>query len=371
LNALIIKKGEVYMKRIGSLLFCFVFFAGVKLSAQITITQSDVQAFLTIGNTLESTSDTTTSSLNIGSTGATSWDFSNISGDVQTTFTCVTPGSTPFGSRFPSATACYSGETTIMGYVLNSYQYLGINNGLMNYGSGAEGTAGPFTITALIINNPSDKTIAIPLTMGTSWTEDYVETDSSGISGFPPTVDVFSVHKVNTVDAYGPMTLPGGSTVQALRLRTDQTENGTGFYDRYISYLFVTNSGTQVSVEAADTTSPSSGTIAVSGITYLNAGITGIRQVDNTAPDNFVLEQNYPNPFNPTTEISYSIPSAQKVVLKVYDELGRETATLVDREQAPGHYTVDFNASNFASGVYFYRLQAGDFVQMKKMILMK
>ena len=88
-------------------------------------------------------------------------------------------------------------------------------------------------------------------------------------------------------------------------------------------------------------------------------------------PDEFGLSQNYPNPFNPTTQINYSIPSAQKVNLKVYDELGKEVATLVNNEQAAGNYTVDFDASRFASGVYFYRIQAGSFNQIKKMILMK
>ncbi len=83
------------------------------------------------------------------------------------------------------------------------------------------------------------------------------------------------------------------------------------------------------------------------------------------------LEQNYPNPFNPTTNISYVLPKAENVSLKVYDVLGREVATLVNEVKAAGAYTVPFNASNLASGVYFYKLQAGSFVQTKKMMLVK
>lgn len=83
------------------------------------------------------------------------------------------------------------------------------------------------------------------------------------------------------------------------------------------------------------------------------------------------LAQNYPNPFNPTTNISYVLPKAENVSLKVYDVLGREVATLVNEVKAAGAYTVPFNASNLASGVYFYRLQAGSFVQTKKMMLVK
>ncbi|MGQ9805769.1 MAG: T9SS type A sorting domain-containing protein [Chlorobiales bacterium] len=83
------------------------------------------------------------------------------------------------------------------------------------------------------------------------------------------------------------------------------------------------------------------------------------------------LAQNYPNPFNPTTNISYVLPKAENVSLKIYDVLGREVATLVNEVKAAGAYTVPFNASNLASGVYFYRLQAGSFVQTKKMMLVK
>ncbi len=85
----------------------------------------------------------------------------------------------------------------------------------------------------------------------------------------------------------------------------------------------------------------------------------------------YELSQNYPNPFNPVTTINYSISSNGNVQLKVYDILGREVATLVNETKVPGNYKVNFNASNLASGVYFYRLQTGSFVQTKKMVLMK
>ncbi len=363
------------MKKFGSLLFCFVLFAGMNISAQITITASNLQAFVGLGNTLEAGNDTTATSVNIGMTGATSWDFSSLSADFQTTFTSVAPSGTPFAGMFPSATACFSGVTNIMGYELNSWEYLGVNNALMFYGTAAQGTISGFQVANIVTNNPAYKPVVVPMTMGTNWTQDYVETDSTDIGGFSSTVTVTNIHTDNMVDAYGTMTLPGGGTVQALRLRSDtrqiiQTADGNS-YSRNISYLFITNSGTQVTVEAADTTSPNTGVIPVNGISFITSGVTGVEQADNTIPENFSLQQNYPNPFNPTTQINYSIPSTQNVTLKVYDELGKEVATLVNKDQAAGNYTVDFNASNLASGVYFYRIQAGDFVQMKKMILMK
>jgi probable HAF family extracellular repeat protein len=88
-------------------------------------------------------------------------------------------------------------------------------------------------------------------------------------------------------------------------------------------------------------------------------------------PGSYALAQNYPNPFNPTTTISYSIPQSGNVKLVVYDMLGNEVATLVNKEQAPGVYSVLFDATNLASGVYFYRIKAGSFNEVKKMILMR
>ncbi|MGD8781286.1 MAG: T9SS type A sorting domain-containing protein [Ignavibacteria bacterium] len=85
----------------------------------------------------------------------------------------------------------------------------------------------------------------------------------------------------------------------------------------------------------------------------------------------YSLEQNYPNPFNPTTTISYQIPVAGNVTLKIYDVLGKEVITLVNETQASGVYNVEFNASQLASGVYIYRLSCNDFIQMKKLLLMK
>ena len=92
---------------------------------------------------------------------------------------------------------------------------------------------------------------------------------------------------------------------------------------------------------------------------------------DYSLPKDFELNQNYPNPFNPTTIINYSVPNTNMVTIKVYDQLGKQVATLVNEEKPAGNYFVNFNASKLSSGVYFYRMQAGSFVETKKLILMK
>ena len=100
-------------------------------------------------------------------------------------------------------------------------------------------------------------------------------------------------------------------------------------------------------------------------------------EVNINLPEKYLLYQNYPNPFNPSTTIKYSIPrsteyySVQQTTLKVFDILGREVATLVNKQQNAGNYEVIFNASNLSSGVYFYRLQSGNFVETKKLILLR
>lgn len=97
------------------------------------------------------------------------------------------------------------------------------------------------------------------------------------------------------------------------------------------------------------------------------AGIAG----EATRPAAFSLEQNYPNPFNPTTMIAYHLAAHARVSLKIYDFLGKEVATLVSTEQDAGNYSVPFNGTTLASGVYFYTLRAGNYVVTKKMMLMK
>ena len=94
-------------------------------------------------------------------------------------------------------------------------------------------------------------------------------------------------------------------------------------------------------------------------------------EIDVAGPLTFALEQNYPNPFNPSTIIHYALPEKSNVELIVYDILGNEVATLVNEEKPAGSYEVEFSATGLPSGIYFYRIQAGSFVETKKMVLMK
>jgi hypothetical protein len=92
---------------------------------------------------------------------------------------------------------------------------------------------------------------------------------------------------------------------------------------------------------------------------------------ETESPTSFMISQNYPNPFNPSTTFSYSIAKQSKVLIRIYDIIGNEIETLVNEEKPVGTYELTWNASNLPSGVYFYQLQAGDFIETKKMIFMK
>ena len=106
--------------------------------------------------------------------------------------------------------------------------------------------------------------------------------------------------------------------------------------------------------------------------TVVNGIVNGIETLDDyVLPTEFDLYQNYPNPFNPTTTFNYQVPEISFITLKVYDVLGNIIANIVNEEKTAGKYQVEFDGSSLASGIYFYQLQAGSFIETKKMVLMK
>jgi photosystem II stability/assembly factor-like uncharacterized protein len=139
-------------------------------------------------------------------------------------------------------------------------------------------------------------------------------------------------------------------------------------------------SGTSLDLYSVDFIDQNTGWVVGNDGTILhtsNGGITFVEE-SNESPIAFLLTQNYPNPFNPSTIIKFNIPSVEKgyipslhVTLKVYDVLGNEVATLINKQKPAGTYEVEFNGTGLPSGIYFYQLKAGSFVKTKKMVLMK
>jgi|GEM_PF-468410 len=144
------------------------------------------------------------------------------------------------------------------------------------------------------------------------------------------------------------------------------TDNQNGFYELFNSINFAVN------------TTPSLTRLNLFDV-YVDMGdpivvpdsLTSVESIGDGLPTSFALSQNYPNPFNPSTTIEFAIPKNSEVKIVVYDILGRTVKELVNDMFNPGFYRVNFNASQLASGVYFYRIQAGDYIDVKKLMLMK
>lgn len=120
----------------------------------------------------------------------------------------------------------------------------------------------------------------------------------------------------------------------------------------------------------------SGGSLVTGGVAYIDdldfSGINDIEVIDNgQMPNQFELKQNYPNPFNPATNIEFSIPKSADVKLVVYNQLGQTVATLVNEHLSAGTYSADWNAEGLPSGIYYYRINAGDFSKTMKLMLMK
>jgi len=342
---------------------CLIIVALVPASAQIEITSADVGATLAPGRTITTMTNTVATTADIGVPGATSWDFSSLTANYSATTTTVRPDTTMFYSHFPGST---NAQRTGSGGPGTIYSYYELGTDLLFQGTELTGVFEQRTKKV-----PEEVLYQLPMTMGTSWTTTYVESTTVALPPpLPPQVTLNDRTVMNTVDAYGGLTLPGGGVYQALRLRTDRWSTSGNSTFRTISYSILAANGAFVSVSAADTLQPNSGVINVNGISWNNPAVTDVR-FGEAVPTDYALSQNFPNPFNPSTVVSYQLPVAGDVRIVVYDLLGQEVATLVNEEKPAGSHTVRFDASGLASGVYLYRLTAGSWTSMRRMLVLK
>ncbi|MGB5529798.1 MAG: T9SS type A sorting domain-containing protein [Ignavibacteriaceae bacterium] len=175
------------------------------------------------------------------------------------------------------------------------------------------------------------------------------------------------------IDGYGTLKLPG-MELECLRMKRSYS------WFNYKEFLYLTREGVLLVVTDVASSDPDSGFVfADYQVLFPSPSPPSVEQVP-CCPNKFGLKQNYPNPFNPKTVISYQLPVSSYVTLKVYDLLGNEVATLVGEYKPAGEYEVEFSTrshsglsgiSDISSGIYFYQLKAGSFIQTKKMILIK
>ncbi len=200
----------------------------------------------------------------------------------------------------------------------------------------------------------NDLEYVFPLEKGKEWIiESYGEDRSVGyvydtykVVVFGDSVDTYSVaYLVTTEDT---ITWPGNYQPQPVRIMA----KGFGVIEEYEETTFKKLVGA-----------------VINGKTY--GKIVSVETENNSLPSRIKLYQNYPNPFNPETAISFQLSSLSFVILKVFDVLGSEVATLVNEEKPQGNYTVSFNANKLSSGIYFYTIRAGKFHRTKKMVLLR
>jgi hypothetical protein len=352
-----------FSRTVGSLCL-YALLSGVAFS-QITITVADVSSQLAVGKTLTNWTDTLTKSVNVGSLGSSSWDFSGLKAHTAQVLKSVAVATTPHVGQFPGSTHALESPVNYEGIVGTGYLYVTLGTNLLNPGLMGAATGGLATIKNA--NSPADVTYKLPSTLGTSWTSVYTETQTITLFGSPLTPTVTNHNVSYVVDAYGPMTMPGGIMYDALRIRKQDRRSSSTI----AGYIFLARNGASVQVGTVDTLPPASGVAALNKVQWSGPTLPLSVLVDQGVPLEYTLRQNYPNPFNPTTTIRFGLPERSTVTIKVFNLLGGEVATIVDGIFDAGERAVEFDAANLASGVYVYRLQAGTFTQTRKMVLMR
>ncbi len=235
----------------------------LSVSAQITITNIDISNMFTVGYGTTIREDTIGAAIDIGSPDVeNNWDFSWFEPDLIYDMVSVDPASTPYIDEFPGAEIATYHMGNFEDDEAEIWAYYTLNSTLENYGSAIVVTSLDDAFVT-IKNNPARIDLPLPMTVGSSWSQSYTQTIS--FSGFQLSSSITSSV---IVDAYGTMTLPGGASFEALRLRESMTVSSAGLQITNVIYSFISKNGAHVSVFAADENPPSSGVLSASGYSW-------------------------------------------------------------------------------------------------------
>jgi hypothetical protein len=246
--------------------------------------------------------------------------------------------------------------------LFTDWTYLSLTTSGLSFCGYAQDSVG--ILKSLQTNVPAERVRTYPTTYLSSWTWSSTVTSTTygGSGGVGVGVNMAGS---DVVDAYGTVTTPEGS-FPCLRIKR-KTDIMFGFFTiTSYSYDFVDQNRTIASIDAGST-----GNVPGGVSYYKRESTTDVSEDHELMPNVAQLLQNYPNPCNPTTTISYLLSANSFVSLKIYDVLGNEMGVLVNDLKPAGRHTAILNAQNLASGVYFYRLQAGTFVETKKLLLLR
>ena len=359
---------KIFPKMLISFVLLMVFVFCYSGQAQIFLTATDLLNFIETTEYKEADDTTNSITMNVGNAGANqSWNFSNVVMQQNLEeWNFLDPVNTPFASDFPNANMAI--KIIEQAYPDTFYIFFRVDDNIFI----EQGSAAIYQGISSVVYD-SSSALPLPLTMGSQWTE--LDTFQAGSPGFLfETIEIVN----GEVDAWGTVTVPN-HTLSCLRLRENITEIDNEYYNnvlissdtnRYINYEWLGKEILLIAqAESQDNVTNPNFTQAA----YFVRDVTAITPIMNNVihTTGFLLFPNYPNPFNPTTTISFQLSTTCFVTLKVYDLVGRKIATLVHERKTAGEHLVQWNAANYASGIYYYKLQAGEYQELKKMILMK
>lgn len=242
---------------------------------------------------------------------------------------------------------------------ITNWQFLSLNDtGFLAYGTVID-SAGYNQVASK--NTPPILSYKFPMTYNTSWKSTTTITNAGGF--------VTKATYTNRVDGYGTLKTPAG-TFSCLRL-SQRIDGETGgpfpVVTTSFTYYFL---GKDTPYGIAAITADANNLPYI--VNYVDVKlVAAVEQHENAVPQSFELAQNYPNPFNAITTIEFYLPQSNHVMLKVFNLTGEEVATFAAENLAAGRHITQWNAGGLASGVYFYRLEAGSFVDTKKLILLR
>jgi len=335
---------------------------------QITITSGDLFSFVGTQKIME-TDSSGSLTVDVGSPGANqSWNFTQtiVQANIET-WDFLDPANTPYAANFPTSNIALRISSTTFSDTI--YSFFRIENSAFT-----EVGQVLFFQDTTIIQQKSLLVLPLPCTMGANW----MTRDSSEF-GFAGNRIVEIDVQENTVDGWGTVNVPSGQ-FNCLRIREDNVFISNIYVNdililsdttRSINYTWITKEvivAAQAESQANDTNPNFTN---ASNFTRNIPGTTSIVEPSGYGSDKFVLYANYPNPFNATTEITFDLPQNSFINLSVYNITGQKVAELVNRQMAYGTHRISWNAGQLPSGLYFYRLQAGNNRLMRKMILMK